>query len=99
MFDQDPSVPAFDFIYSAYNAAINDPDTMSWSKAMRAADAEQFKHSAQVDIKALHDAGTWEIVDKTKATTKILYFGASSQAKLHRPFPLLLSWRGYCSIC
>jgi Reverse transcriptase (RNA-dependent DNA polymerase) len=72
MFDQDPSAPALDFIYSAYNAAINDPDTMSWSKAMRAADAEQFKHSAQVEIKALHDAGTWEVVDKTKATTKIL---------------------------
>jgi hypothetical protein len=39
MFDQDPSAPALDFIYSAYNAAINDPDTLSWSEAMRAADA------------------------------------------------------------
>jgi hypothetical protein len=39
---------------------------------MRAANAEQFKHSAQVKIKALHDAGTWEVLDKSKATTKIL---------------------------
>jgi hypothetical protein len=72
MFEQDQSALGLEFIYSAYNTAINDPGTLLWSEAMRAADAEQFKHSAQVEIKALHDAGTWEVVDKSKATTKIL---------------------------
>jgi hypothetical protein len=63
MLKQDPSDCALEFIYSAYNAAINDPDTLTWSEAMRAPDSEQFKHSAQVEIKALHDAGTWEVVE------------------------------------
>jgi hypothetical protein len=43
MSEPDPSVHGLEFIYSAYHAAINNLDTLLWSVAMRASDADQFK--------------------------------------------------------
>jgi Reverse transcriptase (RNA-dependent DNA polymerase) len=63
---------ALEFLLEAHAAAVNDPDTLSWNEAMRAPDAEMFKDSAYAEIKALQQAGTWTLVDKSKVTSKIL---------------------------
>jgi Reverse transcriptase (RNA-dependent DNA polymerase) len=68
----DPTNKAVEFLLEAHAAALNDPDTLSWNEAMRATDAEMFKESAYAEIKALQQAGTWTLVDKSKATSKIL---------------------------
>ena len=69
----DPTPLGLEFVVEACAAsAKTDPDTLSWWEAMRDKDAQQFKQSATTEITALHKHDTWKLVDRSKATDKIL---------------------------
>jgi Reverse transcriptase (RNA-dependent DNA polymerase) len=63
---------ALEFLLEVHATAVNNPDTLSWSKAMRAPDVDLFKDSAHTELKALQQAGMSSIMDKARATSKIL---------------------------
>jgi len=60
------------FLVSCYAAPSGDPDTLTYEEAMRATDADKFKESAFKELDDLIKQGTWSVVDKSEAKTKIL---------------------------
>jgi hypothetical protein len=55
----------------AYQAS-SDPDTLTFDQAMADVDRDQWIESAHKEIKSLEENHTWEEVDASEATTKIL---------------------------
>jgi Reverse transcriptase (RNA-dependent DNA polymerase) len=53
-------------------AAASDPDTLRYDQAMQDTDADEWKAAMHKEITSLIAQGTWEIVSKEAATTKIL---------------------------
>jgi Reverse transcriptase (RNA-dependent DNA polymerase) len=70
--EPDPTPLGLEFICGIYAASASDPDTMSYQEAMRAPDNFEFKQAASKEIADLVKQGTWKIVNKSDAKTKIL---------------------------
>ena len=57
----------------AFKASVGDPDTLSWDQAMNDTEnLDKWMEAALKEISALERHGTWEVVDATEATSKIL---------------------------
>jgi len=59
-------------LLEALAAKNNNPDILNYEEAMSAPDAFKFKESMDTEIDGLEKHGTWEIVDRSEATSKIL---------------------------
>ena len=75
--DWDPLAPCTDghlndVALAAFGASSSDPDTLRYDEAMRDTDALEWRESMHKEITSLIKQGTWEIVSKSSATTKIL---------------------------
>jgi Reverse transcriptase (RNA-dependent DNA polymerase)/Zinc knuckle len=57
----------------AFKASVGDPDTLSYDEAMSDKEfVDEWRAAAQKEIKSLEDHGTWEVVDISQATSKVL---------------------------
>jgi hypothetical protein len=59
-------------LIAAFVASASDPDTLRYDEALRDPDCEEWKVSMHKEISSLIKQGTWEIVPKSTADSKIL---------------------------
>lgn len=58
--------------FAAHVASKTDPDTLTYDQAIRDVDSDLWKQAMNSEIMSLIKQGTWEIVKKIEATSKIL---------------------------
>ena len=58
--------------FAALVAKASDPDTLTYDEALRDDDSDLWKEKMNLEITSLIKQGTWEIVKKSDASTKIL---------------------------